>query len=81
MTDETATTIDGRLVLDDRIVSGRIAIAGGHISAVTLDEAAMDGPVLSPGFVDVHVHGWVGTTRWATVPRWTAWLATCCGAA
>lgn len=60
MTDETATTIDGRLVLDDRIVSGRIAIAGGHISAVTLDEAAMDGPVLSPGFVDVHVHGWGG---------------------
>jgi N-acetylglucosamine-6-phosphate deacetylase len=52
------STVSGRLVLDDRIVGGRIAIEGGRIAAVELDDGpGTDGLFLAPGFVDVHVHG------------------------
>ena len=52
--------VRGRLVLDDRVVGGRITIEENRISAVELDDnddpdATL--PVISPGFVDVHVHG------------------------
>jgi N-acetylglucosamine-6-phosphate deacetylase len=58
---EAATTVRGRLVVDDRVVGGEIVVAGGRIAAITLDDAAAaDGPYLAPGFVDVHVHGWGG---------------------
>ena len=61
MTDEPSTTISGRLVLDDRVASGRVSIENGRIAAVDLDDAAAsDGPILAPGFVDLHVHGWGG---------------------
>lgn len=62
-------TIEGRLVLDDRVASGRVRIDAGRIAAIDLDErdrgdaAAGDAaalPYLAPGFVDVHVHGWGG---------------------
>jgi N-acetylglucosamine-6-phosphate deacetylase len=57
----TATTIDGRLVLDDRVAPGRVTIDDGRISAVDLDVAVPgDGRYVAPGFVDVHVHGWGG---------------------
>ena len=57
----TATSVSGRLVLEDRVVGGRIAIEGGLIAAVEIDESSgADGPYLAPGFVDVHVHGWGG---------------------
>ena len=56
-----ATTVQGRLVLDDRVAAGRIEIEDGRIAAVTLDgEPNTDLPFLAPGFVDVHVHGWGG---------------------
>jgi N-acetylglucosamine-6-phosphate deacetylase len=58
---DPANSASGRLVLDDRVASGRIEIEAGRIAAVTLDDQPrMDGPVLAPGFVDVHVHGWGG---------------------
>ena len=50
----------GRLVLDDRVEPGRIAIENGRIAAVEPDPSASDGPLIAPGFVDVHVHGWGG---------------------
>jgi N-acetylglucosamine-6-phosphate deacetylase len=53
----------GRLVLEGRIVPGRIVIEDGVIAAVDLDDGAAHGadlPYLAPGFVDVHVHGWGG---------------------
>jgi N-acetylglucosamine-6-phosphate deacetylase len=54
-------TVVGRLVLDDRMASGRIAIEDGLITAVEIDEdAATAGHLVAPGFVDVHVHGWGG---------------------
>jgi len=61
MSGDEPTTVHGRLVLDDRVVGGEIAIEDGRIAAITLDDAAgVDGPYLAPGFADVHVHGWGG---------------------
>jgi N-acetylglucosamine-6-phosphate deacetylase len=54
--------VEGRLVLDDRVVAGRLAVEDGLIAAVELDEAGESGPrspggpFIAPGFVDVHVH-------------------------
>lgn len=50
----------GRLVLADRIAGGRLVLRDGVIDSVDLDEGATTGPLLAPGFVDVHVHGWGG---------------------
>jgi len=58
-----ASTVRGRLILDDRVASGRLTIEDGRIAAVDPDDEAApaaDGPYLAPGFVDVHVHGWGG---------------------
>ena len=61
MTDRGAATVAGRLVLDDRVEDGTITIEAGLIAAIELGPArAPDGPFISPGFVDVHVHGWGG---------------------
>ncbi|MEA2609813.1 MAG: N-acetylglucosamine-6-phosphate deacetylase [Chloroflexota bacterium] len=61
MTGGATVNLRGRLVLDDRVVGGRITIEDGWIAAVDLDDGpAADGPYLAPGFVDVHVHGWGG---------------------
>jgi N-acetylglucosamine-6-phosphate deacetylase len=60
----THTDVRGRLVLDDRVVFGRLAIEDGWIAGVDLEPdahpTAPDLPYISPGFVDVHVHGWGG---------------------
>lgn len=50
----------GRLVLADRIAGGRLILRDGVIDSLDLDEEVTTGPLLSPGFVDVHVHGWGG---------------------
>jgi N-acetylglucosamine-6-phosphate deacetylase len=53
--------VRGRLVLDDHVAAGRIAVENGWIAAVDLDDTvAGNEPYLAPGFVDVHVHGWGG---------------------
>ncbi|CAN5549047.1 N-acetylglucosamine-6-phosphate deacetylase [soil metagenome] len=54
--------VAGRLVLDDRIVSGRISVAAGLIESVEEETASAEagGPFVLPGFVDVHVHGFGG---------------------
>jgi N-acetylglucosamine-6-phosphate deacetylase len=55
------TTVTGRLVLDDRVVDGRIAIEEDRIGAIDLDAPGeTSGLFVAPGFVDVHVHGWGG---------------------
>jgi N-acetylglucosamine-6-phosphate deacetylase len=55
--------VSGRLVLDSAVVAGAIAIEDGVIARieeqpVRLSDANL--PFISPGFVDVHVHGWGG---------------------
>jgi N-acetylglucosamine-6-phosphate deacetylase len=55
----TPEPVSGRLVLDDRVASGRITVEDGRIASVDL-EGDGDGPYIAPGFVDVHVHGWGG---------------------
>lgn len=54
----------GRLVLDDRVVAGRIRLDGDRIASVDVDQdapaTAAGLPFIAPGFVDVHVHGWGG---------------------
>ncbi len=58
-----ATELRGRLVLADGVVPGRLVIEDGWLRAVDPDPAdatAAGGPILAPGFIDVHVHGWGG---------------------
>jgi N-acetylglucosamine-6-phosphate deacetylase len=57
-----AGVVVGQLVLDDRVLPGRIRIERGWIVAVDVET---DAPIdtehyITPGFVDVHVHGWGG---------------------
>ncbi len=53
-------TFRGRLVLSDRVEPGVVRVEDGTIVAIEPDPGAADGPVVAPGFVDVHVHGWGG---------------------
>jgi N-acetylglucosamine-6-phosphate deacetylase len=53
--------IRGRLVLDAEVLPGRLVLEDGWIMVVDLEDGAADGlPIIAPGFVDVHVHGWGG---------------------
>jgi N-acetylglucosamine-6-phosphate deacetylase len=49
--------VAGRLVLDEHVHPGRIVVRDGWITEVELDQAEAGGPFVTPGFVDVHVHG------------------------
>lgn len=54
------TTITGRLVLDDSVEAGAVTVQDGVIISVEPSSAGgMDPgtPYITPGFVDVHVHG------------------------
>lgn len=56
----TAQLVRGRLVLDAQVAAGRIHIDDGVIQAVELDDREAGGALVTPGFVDIHVHGWGG---------------------
>jgi N-acetylglucosamine-6-phosphate deacetylase len=52
---------EGRLLLDGALVAGRLRFAGGRITAVErLAGLAEEAPVIAPGLVDLHVHGYAG---------------------
>ena len=53
-------TLRGRLVLAGAVEPGRVVVEDGRIAAVEPDEAAAAGPLIAPGFIDVHCHGWGG---------------------
>ncbi len=52
--------VSGRLVLEDRVEPGQIVVDGDRIAEVEPDPGQASGPIVAPGFVDVHVHGWGG---------------------
>ena len=56
----TTVRVTGRFVLAEAVVPGTLTIDDGWIAAIEPDEAGAGGPLLVPGFVDVHVHGWGG---------------------
>lgn len=63
MVESPIRAIAGRLVLAGGVVPGRIALEDGWIAAVIEDPSdpvAAAGPLIVPGFIDVHVHGWGG---------------------
>jgi N-acetylglucosamine-6-phosphate deacetylase len=41
-------------------VPGRIHVDGGRIVAIEADDGEAGGPIVAPGFIDLHVHGWGG---------------------
>src|SRR4051794_35506389 len=81
---------NARLILPDRIVPGSVAVTGDRIDAVLPQSASLpradrtidlDGAYLSPGFVDIHIHGSAGvdvmTASEDELARMAGWLATC----
>jgi len=56
----TDTTVKGRLILEGRVMPGRIEVHDERIVEVVPEEGDADGHFIAPGYVDVHVHGWGG---------------------
>jgi N-acetylglucosamine-6-phosphate deacetylase len=52
--------VAGRLVLEDEVVDGRLRIEDGLVSRVEPGPVEARAPFISPGFCDVHVHGFGG---------------------
>ena len=78
MTDRGATTVVGRLVLDDRVEDGAITIEDGLIAAIELGPApAPDGPFIAPASSTSTSTAGAATTRWVVAPRSTGWPAAC----
>ena len=59
-------TRSGRLLVDGRLRPGRVQVEDGRIVRVELDEAGAPGavgaggPIVAPGLIDLHVHGFGG---------------------
>ena len=66
MTSGAATTVSGRLVLDDRVAGGRITIEDGRIAAIDLDDEPPRTARISPrgSWTSTSTAG-AATTRWA----------------
>jgi len=54
------SSLSGQLVLDGRLLPGRVHIDDGRIAAIEAEPAAPPDLFIAPGFIDVHVHGWGG---------------------
>jgi N-acetylglucosamine-6-phosphate deacetylase len=55
------SVVTGRLVLEDRVASGRVGVVDGRIDSVDPDDRDRGGgPYIAPGYIDLHVHGWGG---------------------
>ena len=59
----------GRLLLDGELVPGRVRFEGGRLTAVErLPEVAPGTPLLAPGLVDLHLHGYAGCDPLVDLP-------------
>lgn len=70
--------LHGRLLLAGRLVPGSLSIEGGRIRAVREDAERGDStslPVIAPGLVDLHVHGFGGADPLEDLPGMAAALA------
>lgn len=56
---EGPVRLQGRLLVEGELRGGALTIEGTRIARVELDER-LDGPVIAPGFVDLHLHGFGG---------------------
>jgi len=56
---EGPVRLQGRLLVEGELRGGALTIEGTRIAHVELDER-LDGPVIAPGFVDLHLHGFGG---------------------
>ncbi len=56
---EGPVRLQGRLLVEGELRGGALTIEGTRIASVELDER-LDGPVIAPGFVDLHLHGFGG---------------------
>ncbi len=55
--------LEGRLLIDGRFRPGRLSFAAGRITAVDplpLERTLTSMPIIAPGLVDLHVHGYGG---------------------
>ncbi|TAJ21014.1 MAG: N-acetylglucosamine-6-phosphate deacetylase [Planctomycetota bacterium] len=71
----------GRLLLDGRLVAGCVEWNGERIRAVRTDLAAEElaraqaGPLIAPGLIDLHVHGYGGSDPIEQLPEMARALA------
>ncbi|MBL4771184.1 MAG: amidohydrolase family protein, partial [Planctomycetes bacterium] len=69
---------EGRLLIEGRLRRGRIRFDHEGIQEVLLDEVQdgdATGPVIAPGFIDLHVHGFGGTDPLDNLPAMALALA------
>ncbi|MCA9000672.1 MAG: N-acetylglucosamine-6-phosphate deacetylase, partial [Planctomycetes bacterium] len=68
----------GRLLIDGRLQRGTIRFNSDGIQAIELDEVqdgSSGGPVIAPGLIDLHVHGFGGTDPLDNLPAMALALA------
>jgi N-acetylglucosamine-6-phosphate deacetylase len=58
----SATELEGRLLVDGELRPGRLFLDAGRIARVDLSSPPRDAelPIIAPGLVDLHVHGFAG---------------------
>ena len=53
--------LEGQLLVEGRVAGGRLDVRDGVIAAIDFSHGVPDdAPIITPGFCDVHVHGWGG---------------------
>jgi N-acetylglucosamine-6-phosphate deacetylase len=63
------TSFTGLLLLDGALAPGRVHVAAGRIAKVErLARVHDDAPIVAPGLVDLHVHGYAGCEPLADLP-------------
>lgn len=70
--------LEGRLLIDGRFTPGRITLEGGRIRAIAalpLDRTLSSLPIVAPGLVDLHIHGYGGADPIEQLPLMARALA------